>query len=285
MGISERCVTILVVVFFFVAVVAFGASVIGIIVSGNNEKTTTAACPIPPILASFSVQKSVFSIWHWKYVDQVSQNSEFALQQACPSVNHDVLLYQNGLLSARLDGEIITDTEKTTMYDCQGNALFIIQTGGIVQTIINSNRISTVYQVQSVNGTLLYYVDATAFIDTTVLFRAPNGDQIAIMTKSITTFPWTWDIIINNPSVTDARIFALLAAKTSFSEGGVDKNGQHEDTTDVCNNYFFWTGLFTLLVFLILVVLLCIFLYVTFKESLADCCNKEHNFMNMRIQR
>lgn len=265
----------LVIITAIVCLLAFGFSVVGILVSGNRERTTSADCPsMPANVTYFELTKSIFDVWHWEYDTTVTGSAsavDLSARQACYTLEHDVLLHVDGGLLASSDGKILSTTSDVLINDCHGDRLFKVTTGSFWITLLNTNRILVSYALEDNQGNLLAYVQGTDLfqIMTTYTFQGADGNTVAYAEKDITTFPWTWKVHIYDPASpgADLRALAIVTAHASFSEGGTDDNGKHVDTTDVCNNYVFWTGI---AVIIVLILTLAGAVWV-FWESVTQC--------------
>ena len=74
---SRDLVIIIVVV---ICLLAFGFSDVGLIVQGNKNRTTSNACGyVPQNLTYFELDKSIMSIWNWKY-ESTYKSTDIVLQ-------------------------------------------------------------------------------------------------------------------------------------------------------------------------------------------------------------
>ena len=279
----EYWIHIAVIVSSIIIILGFGFAEVGIYVNGINAKTTSGPSPFINAkyenITNFQLQKSIFSLWNWKYTDSIGIHSVI-LQQACPSIEHDILMFVDGNLAIRSNGKIVSTTSEIDIYDNQNNQLYTITTGSFWLTLLNLNTIEVAFQLRNSTGDTILYVASTNLftIMTTYSFSDMNGVEIAYAEKDITTFPWTWKVNILHPEspVLDVRVLSLIFAHASFSEGGTDSNGKHVNTTDVCNNFFFYNGIvWGIVVGLFLIFLILIF-WVYVKQCLLMCYHGDY---------
>jgi hypothetical protein len=282
---KEEAFIICIGVSLFCLVVGFGAAEIGISANGNKEKSSSGTCPhIDPVsqnITYYELKKDLsFSglLWRWEYNGPLGAH-QVTLRQACPSLQHDVLMYIDGGLASRTDGKLLSTTSQINVFDCHQQQLYTITTGSFWITLLNTNRIQVSFHLQDMKGNTLLYVAGTNIFTlmTHYSFMDVNGIEVAYADKDITTFPWTWKVHLRqlNSSVLDIRVLSLVFSHASFSEGGSDSNGNYKDTTDSCNGFFFWNGVawgcFTFLV----LCLSCWFFYETIKGCCQWCKSKD----------
>lgn len=262
------------IIFFIVCLLAFGFSVVGIISNGTKERTISGDCSMTPAnVTYFELTKSVFSLWNWKYDTSINGHSVL-VRQACYSINHDVLMYTNGGLSASSDGKVLSTTSDVYINDCHGDRLYKITTGSFWITLLNTNRIAVSFVIEDRRGNVVGYIDGVDYFLylTKYSIKDINGVEIVLAHKDITSFPWKWKITIRDPTspLGDIRALAIIFAHTSFSEGGTDSKGNHVDTTDICNAYVLWTGITVCIVLGLLLVFICYWFWIQLKE----CCSR-----------
>jgi uncharacterized protein YxjI len=266
-----------------VIIASFGFAELGIFIHGIKAKTSSGPSPFINVnsenITHFELQKSIFSLWNWKYTDSIGTHSVM-LQQACPSVEHDVLMYIDGDLAIRSNGKILTTTSEIDVYDNQNNHLYTITTGSFWITLLNLNKIQVAFHLQNSTGHTLLYVAGTDLftIMKTYTFSDLNEVEIVYAEKDITTFPWTWKVDILHPEspVLDVRVLSLIFAHSSFSEGGTDSNGNHKDTTDICNNFFFYNGIIWGIATGLLLIFLIWLFWVHIQECWRWCRNRNY---------
>ena len=81
------------------------------------------------------------------------------------------------------------------------------------------------------------------FFDDDFLIKDINGNSIARLNRNIWAIPWYWEFKIYNKTSpgADMRVLSVLAGTKSFEKSGDNDGG------DVCNQYFWTTGILVLL--------------------------------------
>jgi uncharacterized protein YxjI len=268
------------------AIVGLGFSLVGIAVDGQKARFDPGVCPNIDInqnnITDFELKKqlSISGEWHWTYSDPIGPYS-IKLQQVCYSIEHDVIMSINGHVSLTTDGKILSTTSKIYVNDCNGDHVYTITTGSFWLSLLNTNRIEVSFQLQDRFGQTLMYVAGTDYfsIMSKYSFVDINGTELASVEKDITIFPWTWKFHIRQPNspVLDLRVLALVAAHSSFSEGGTDSNGSHVDTTDICNNYIFWTAIIVGITGFVYIAIIVFILWDSIKSCFARLRPHDNN--------
>jgi hypothetical protein len=255
--------------FIGLGIVGFGAAEIGILVHGKAVKTSSASI-CPEIAEStlqggstnityYELKKSITSLWNWQYADPLGDHS-IRMEHACPSVEHDVLMYIDGGLAARTNGKMFSTTSVIEVFDCHNQQIYTITTGSFWITLLNLNRIAVSFHLQDMTGKTLLYVPGTDFmVMSSYSFMDMNGTEIVYAQKDIRTFPWTWKVNIRHPEspVLDVRALNLIFAHASFSQViSLNSKGDQTYTTDWCNSFFVIAGIVDLCVLGVFVVIM-----------------------------
>jgi hypothetical protein len=258
---------------FCLVTIGFGASVAHIynqrelLISHNN------VCPrFDSSTASLVMEKRFFSQWHWRYAFEDSVDGD--VRMMCPTTQYDTALYIGGDFAAYIDGKIFSTQTRSHINDCNGNPLFVSETGSTWQTIINGNNILVSYVLRdATNSTnLLAYVEGTHFLtDDINVQAASDGHVIARMKRNTWSTTWRWYIDIDDLThpAADLRVLALLAGKRSFEDSNVDGN----QTTDSCNTYFWVTAWIVVACTCVIVVVVGIVTFFAIRSRCMSCKN------------
>ena len=279
---SSDCKAITILIIFVIILLAFWFSIIGIYDQDKRSQTNSEPFyPPQTFYGQFSLVKqlNIKSFWHWKYETTID-NTNYQLVQACPTFKHDVYLKRNGVLQMRSDGKLFSTKSEINIYDNHNNFIYKITTGSFWLTLLNQNRILVNFHLENSYGETILYVDSTNYwnIARTFIFKDSNGNVAAVATKDITDFPWTWNTnVVNTTNQVDIGILMMIYSYSSFSEGGNDSNGNHVDTTDICNNYFFYVCIVDGILTGLLIAFLCYFFWDSIKDCYTSIKNKLKN--------
>ena len=273
MAFSDNKYTIGAIVLAVVALVGFGISEIAIHSKGTAYSSSD--CPsFPANLTSWTATKQYLSQWNWEY--QFDQFDGY-IYQKCPTLTHDAKVKLGGALTAVSDGKVFSVLSENYIRDCKGNVLFLCRTGDVFETLINKNKIQVSFELRdSAGATTLAYVAGTHFFsDTIELLDATDanpGTPVATLSRKILAIPWKWEFTIHQPNhpASDPRLLSLMAGKKAFSDS--------DDSTDVCNQYFWGVAYLFLAIAIIIFLGLCFVVYYFFTEirewfrEKGSCC-------------
>ncbi len=262
---------------FLIAGLIFGLgiSVVIIYTERNDYAGKGETCPTVSLLDRVVAEKKLLKQWHWTYKVQ-EYNAQF--EQYCPTTQHDVNVFVDGKFAMRSDGKIVTTLSTTHILDCHGDVVYTTRTANIFDTIINGNKIFVSFELRSGNehGDIIAYADQTNFFSNEVKIRDIHGNLIVEMNRNLLTFsPYTWEYKFHNQTHPAANILMLMTitGKVSFSDS--------DDSTDVCNSYFWGVSWFTVailsavaLVIVVTVGYICICAGECMGEYFKNgCCN------------
>lgn len=267
----EKCIISTVVVCICLILAGFWCSIIAIYDNGVKERLSIGDMPsIDKNMSYFELEKGLgFNdlFWRWSY-EADKNNNKYEAKQACVSLQHDVLLYQNGELTYSSNGKILSVTSNIEIYDRNENKKFLITTGSFWITLINQNRILVNFNLQDTAGNNILYVDSVNAWNLVkeYYFKDANGTTVAYAIKDITTFPWTWKTTLYdyNASKFDFRLLMIVFAHSSFSEG----SGSKGSGSDACNNYFLYVSIIDGICTLIFIIVMG----WIFFEEIKLCC-------------
>jgi len=247
----------------FLAMLSFGIAEIVIYKKSKETTSPSTSCPVFPNVTTFSLEKQILSQWHWRY--DFSDDLDVNIQQSCPTTTHDSILYIDGQVSAMTDGKFFSTVSKTYIKDCHGNVIYVVRTGDLFETIINSNQILVSYELRDNNDNIIAYVAGNNFIDNNMDITDIYGNNVANLNRPLSSLYLDWTINIYNTSSpgADPRVLTLLAGKKSFSD--------NSKKTDICNNFFWgvaWTFLAIGIIIFIGIAFIC---YLSFGE-IVRCC-------------
>lgn len=261
-------------VFIVSAIVGFGIADIVILSDGKKYTSHSEECPKFPNVTEYSAESQLLSLWHAKYnFEGLGDSDENRIEQNCPTLNNDVNLIINGNLMARSDGKTLSLTELTYINDCHGDRIYITESGSAWQTFINGFNIDVSFLLKDPNDNILAYVEGDYFFNDDVDIKSPNGVVVASMHRRFLELPRVWHFSIKDQSHpgADPIVLSMVAGRRAFK----DPQGKQ---TDICNEFFYKSG-YTVLAFTCFVfVVICIIIYITFKDScccvkMRECCH------------
>jgi heme/copper-type cytochrome/quinol oxidase subunit 2 len=284
---SDKCKAITCTITVVLAIIlTLGFGIYGAVEYSNRNKyeDSSYTCGTFGNMTSLSMRKVLLSQWHWRY-DAHPQGEDFGyFKQRCPTFTHDAKVFQDNKLSLVTDGKIVSLKSKVNILDCYGNLKYVIETGNLWQTIINSNKIWVSLLLKHPNGTLIAYVEQTIFVTGNIEFKEPSGKVIAAhVRKEIESLRWQWDYTVYDTSKINMDVLIAITAKVSFSP----QAHNDKDSTDACNNFFMTTGIIALVFLILLVVGGLYYLYYRFckKDDSNDSTtnylqtNKNYDYM------
>ena len=254
------------------ALMLIGFVLLGIFVHGyrsaaNITISDSESCGTFPALTTFTATKDIWSLYHWKY--NFDEFPGYA-QQVCPTMQHDAVVHtgSSGQLVARSDGKIATIVSTVYIRDCHGNIKFIQRTGGIFETIINSNKILVSYELQDAQGSTIAYTDEVHFVLSSITLYDISGVTIATMSRTITDAKWVWTYNIVNMThpAANPEILVLITMQRSFAENPND--------TDGCNTFFGVIEIIFIIFLVVGFVLIAWGLYAFVQDSTYLFCRR-----------
>lgn len=202
---------------------------------------------------SFVLEKNILSQWNWFWhLDGYSDDT--GVQMQCPTSTYDTAFMVDGKPNIATDGKLWSTESTTYVYDCNGNQNFTINTGNILQTLINGNGIYVKYQIipAGYNSSYIGYVTQENWFGSSVTIYDLNQQSIATMSWNALSTTWKWNIqLTQTHPVANIQLISLIAGKTAFSSGG---------NSDICNQFFWavaylWFVIFGLIAFVIIISL------------------------------
>jgi len=259
------------------AVVGFGISVAVIYSQGNDYTHDSESCPTFPTRTSFKAKK-VFNPLHWTYK---FEDIDGKIQMTCPATNRDANLYIDGKLVVRSDIKSLSLVEKNNIRDCHGNILYVSRTSDFGETLINLNGISVSFELRDANEeNVLAYIEGNNFFENNFDIKDANGNIVAHIKREVFSIPWYWEFTIidaTSPGA-DMRVLSLLAGTRSFEKSGKNDNG------DVCNQYFWVTGILVLIVVCIVVLIAIVGVGYLIWTTRCDCSEMKSLFKKIISQ-
>jgi hypothetical protein len=222
---------ILIVGAIFLILLGFGISEIVIYEGRDHSLSGDHDCPEIERLDKFTAEKQLWDQWHWTYKIQEYSGR---IEHYCPTLKHDVNIFYEGKFAGRSDGKIVTAVSKTYIKDCHGKIKYTVRTGDVFETIVNGNKIFVSFELRLGNeDEVVAYADQTNFFSNHIVLRNTDGDKVSELERDLVTVSlWTWEIKVldHDHPAGDPLLLQILAGKTAFSDD--------DDSTDICNNYF-----------------------------------------------
>lgn len=223
----------------------FGLGISEIVIYSDGTKYPGGECGMfPQNMTSITATKNIWSQWNWKYDFEKGK-----IEQACPTIKHDVNVFYDGKLVSRSRGEIFSTVSETTIYNCKGNKIYQTRTGDLFQTIINGNKIMVSYELRDRDNKILAYVEGKYLLtDEISIISTRTNKVVAKLSRNKWSMKWKWDIEIIDVDDEASNPVCLLtiAGQRSF--------GENAKKTDGCNNYFYGIAYFFLVVAVVIVV-------------------------------
>ena len=273
-SIYKKCILI---VTSILVTIIFGISNLVIFSDGTKYTDLHTKCKtFPPGIPEVDADKIISSQWHWTYQKNNNYNNityQISIEQKCPTLTHDANIYMNEELVSRTDGKIITTTSTVNINDCHGDTFFIFKASDIGQVILNKNKIFVNKQVEDLNKNILGYVKGEHFFaNNEISIIDPYGNTIADISRNKLSFNWVWKFKIYNYTspVSDLRLLASIAGKQAF--------GEDDDTTDVCNNYFWYLS------FMLIAIVLFVFIGIGYNIIIFCKDSEKKTIINISDQ-
>lgn len=278
--------------FGILVLICFGISVAEIHRRGRAYPGTldTGLCQeFPANLTTFTATKKLMSQWNWRY-----DFDDFPgkIEHVCPSANHDVNVYvglekgKSVHLAARSDGKIMTTVTRTYVKDCSGKVLYVMRTGNIGQTIINSNKIIVSFELRDeAEKNVLAYVEGTHFLTDDINILDINGTIVANMKRNTFKTTWKWIFTrhnLNHPG-SDPRVLSIIAGRKAFgdnnkvmrrfqflksgSKSSSSSSSGSSEQSDICNNYYFGVGILLIVIGVLVGLFICYVLFMVGKNG------------------
>jgi len=265
--------------FIIVGIFAIGISDVILYATGHKYYKSTCKDPSGVLINHYNVSSDPISftddIWNiarWNY----KSFHTLSFWQVCPTIKHDTEMYYHDSLIARGDRKIFSLESKTYINDCQDHRLYTIQAKSTEDAFINLNGYYVKVAVYNKDGHPIGYSQSVKFYSESVqIYSYPEQELIIDMNSDFLSIPRTWKMDFKNLSnpLADLRLATIVAGYTSFSP-----QPGHNDTTDLCNNYFYYSSILMLVIAgiigLVILCGLCILGYFIFKEgcSVIDRC-------------
>ena len=198
----------------------------------------------PQNMTSITATKNIWSQWKWKY-----DFDKGKIEQACPTLKHDLNIFYDGKLVSRSKGEIFSTVSKTTIYDCDGKKIYQTRTGNLFDTIVNGNKIMVSYELRDRNEKMLAYVEGKYLLtDEINVISTRTNKVVAKLSRNKWNLKWKWDIDIIDFEDEASNPICLLtiAGQRSF--------GENDKKTDGCNHYFYGVA-YSFLVMAVIIII------------------------------
>lgn len=189
----------------------------------NQYPDTVLECPTLDNVTSLVLKKQLWSQWHWQY----ASDNGITSTQRCPTFKHDLDIHKDGILVARTDGKIASTVSRTNIYDCNGNTIYVVQTGNLAVTLLNMNNIFVSLILYDANMTIVAFVKSTIFVVGNIDFWSINDTIVATAKLSLTPL-YKW--IYTTDGTVDIVPLIAISTKISFT----DDNSNN----DICNGFF-----------------------------------------------
>jgi hypothetical protein len=168
--------------------------------------------------------------YHWEYLDG-SQDYRFRL--TCPTQVKNVNLYYRNQLVAQSEAKVfrVSDKEKYHIYDCQGNLLFIITSGGFFGKMFTPQD----YVLEDKDGNVLSFIKTTNFIHSFanyVITKPSGGEVIGRVRRFFFRNNFEISLVSPNDPGVDLRALGLLFSQKSFLNFGP----KHRDYCNTIGN-------------------------------------------------
>jgi hypothetical protein len=151
--------------------------------------------------------------YHWKYRDG---NQEYRYELTCPTQVKNVKMYHQNQLVAQSEAQIfqLSDREKYHIYDCHGNQIFVISTGGFFGKILAPQD----YLLEDQDGNVLSFIKTSNLINSLANYEVtnPNGEIIGRVKRFLYRNNFEISIIKPNDPGVDLRALGLLFSQKSF---------------------------------------------------------------------
>ena len=192
----------------------------------------------------FVFQKRLVSQWHWTYKLESSNGPDkgnWKIVHLCPTFQNDAKLVDDrGKMVSYSDGKIyafedsvLNRITKMIINDSSGRAVYIVRTGNVIETIVNSNKVWVNMEIKDGQDEILlgYSQEVNWGFGSKTVVKDSNGNkQFTVGRNKISTSQWKWEVETVGVTLTDPRLIAMLIGKQSFSHD--------DDSTDICNTTF-----------------------------------------------
>ena len=162
--INKRNVIILSIIVVILGIIGLGIADAVIYDQGKEKTSRNEDCPtLPQNVTHIKLDKVFWYGWHRKY-DLQDYPESAKVQQNCPSVKKDAVLFVNGKRVAQTDGKIATTKSKTYIKDCHGDIIYITKMAQSTWEIaVGALTLDISFEVSDADGNLLAYVTGSSF--------------------------------------------------------------------------------------------------------------------------
>ena len=254
---KNRNVTICLLCCCTTLLIGFGVALAAIALSTPGYTTARDVCPaFKRIPENYTIEVPIIQFWTEKnYIKNIS-NASLEVSQVCPSYNEDFALWVDGELAGKTETDFWSVSQRFEIKDCKGNLQFIGKTEDLLQTLSNSLKFQTSFQIHNPKNELVAFVERDNFWNRQINLKDNENNMIDTMDSSVLC--WSWYVRtfqVNHPLANPLTIAVII-----------QKRG-YEREKDSCNR-FFWGALW----FLVALALICL---LTCCAAIVAICKKK----------